>query len=161
MSLYLIKERVENVFTSELTARVTPSTGVPFYAGGRDTTNPALQGVCKCDKASELTPESGVYEAELAIILVRNMDDPSTNPSQTRDQQQSALCKAVETAINQIPRPGYDADIGIVLNGWVIEDVKDASDEQDFADILFLKVGCSLLEKDGQAAPHDGDVVMP
>jgi TPP-dependent indolepyruvate ferredoxin oxidoreductase alpha subunit len=146
MSLFLVKERLCAVFVNELTLRVP---GHQFVGGRRSTSDAGVLGVVKCDRVDEVAPDTGVYEAELAIVLLRNMDEPAPADS-SNVQEQSKFAAAVELALNQIPRPGYDEEIGIILNGWVIEDIAEASDAQDYADVIFLKVGCQLPEKRGE-----------
>jgi hypothetical protein len=144
--LFLIKERLAAVFVSELTVRVP---GTTFVAGRRSTADTGVVGVVKVDRVDEIAPDTGVYNGEVAIILLRNMDEKPPAGT-TNEGLQSKLAADVEKALNQIPRPGVDDEIGIVLNGWVIDDIAEASDAQDYADIVFLKVGCQLPEKRGE-----------
>lgn len=143
MSSFLIKERLQQVLVNELTARLPAR---KFVMGRRDSADTGPMGVVKVDRVDEILPDTGVYEAEVAIVLVRNMDEEPP-PGLTNAQDQSAFAREVEQALNQIPRPGYDDEVGIVLNGWVTDQIAEASDKQDYADILFLTVGCQILER--------------
>jgi hypothetical protein len=102
----------------------------------------------RADRITETTPDSGVYYAEVAVIIVRNMDDAPPQ-GKTLTQIQSEQCQSVETALEAIPKPGYDDDVGLVLHGMVIEEiVPNVKDGQLLADVFGVRFGCGLLERD-------------
>lgn len=145
-SLYLVSRRLEEVFAAELQSRLPERV---FRQGRRDSSDTGPMCVVKCDRAREISPDCGVYKAEMAIVIVRPIDDPAPAGT-TKTADQSAFVKDVEKALNQIPRPGFDADIGIDLKGWVQDEIAEASTEQDHGDIIFMTVGCMLMEKRGE-----------
>lgn len=143
MSLHLASHRLEEVFCNELATRLPART---IRMGQRDSADTGSLAVVKCDHIDEIIPDSGVYEAELAIVIVRPMDETPPEGS-TGAAELSRFVSDVEKALNQIPRPGYDPDVGIDLCGWVITRITEAGTRQDRGHILFLKVGCKLPEK--------------
>lgn len=143
MSLFLASHRLEEVFCNELTTRLPLRT---IRMGQRDSADTGPLAVVKCDHIDEIVPDSGVYEAEVAIVIVRPMDETPPDGS-TNAAELAQFVGEVEKALNQIPRPGYDDEVGIDLCGWVITRIAEASTKQDRGHLLFLKVGCKLPEK--------------
>lgn len=143
MSLHLASHRLEEVFCNELATRL-PSRVIRM--GQRDTADSGPLAVVKCDHIDEITPDIGVYEAELAIVVVWPMDsDPPEGTTQAAEL--SRFVGEVEKSLNQIPRPGVDDDVGIELLGWTVTQIAEAISKQDRGYILYLKVGCKLPEK--------------
>jgi hypothetical protein len=154
MSLFLIRDRLQQVFASELTLRLPQRKFVP---GRRDTSDTGPMGVVKVDHVMELAPNTGVYEAEVVIVVLRNIDAVPPEGS-SNAAEQSKFSAEVEHALNTIPKPSYDDELEIALHGWVIEQVAEAQDQQDHADMLFLKVGCGLLERNAAIPTPQAEV---
>ena len=82
----------------------------------------------------QATPGSDAWIAEVKVVCVC---DKSEGGSAEQELRLGEISAAVEATL-----PGEDADLGVRLCGFSLDEVRQAKAEKVYSDVLFITAGC-------------------
>lgn len=131
----LVKDGLAKAWAEHLGA----ATGLPFFAHRHDGETAPPFGVVVVKRIRPTVPGDDVHEAEVRVVVASDVADSGA-------AEQRRRAGLVYAALEETPRHGKDADYGVALCGFVVEEIEQASGSGDdgrkiFSDVFMVKAG--------------------
>lgn len=131
----LVKDGLAKAWACHLTG----TAGFNFFPHRHDGLTAPPFGVVVVKRLRPLVPDDDVHEAEMRIVVVSDVGDSTSGKHQERVGRAYA-------AIQGVPRKAIDEKNGVILYGFLIEDIEPASGQgadgkKVFSDVFMMKAG--------------------
>ena len=129
-----LKDLLSRAWAADLAARVP---GHAVYPSRRpDKVKPPFS-VVVVGRMDQAAPGSDAWIAEVKVVCVC---DKAEGGSAEQERRLGEISEAVEATV-----AGADADLGVRLCGFSVDEVRQAKAEHVYSDVMFITAGCERV----------------
>ena len=130
-----IKDKLARAWAADLQERVPA--GHSVYPMRRDAGAEPPFSVVTVMRMKQVMPGENVWMAEVRVVCVCDKDQGG---SAEQERRMGEIYAAIEGTV-----PGTDAELGVRLCGFAIEELSQAKAEKVYSDVIFITAGVDGL----------------